>query len=155
MKYTVDPIAQRTKHTCWEACGRMMWNWRYRNDPGMLPRYEDKVFGWTNVDKGLDKIGMRTFFGLLKLRTLDPAHGYNVRFALQWTPVIVAYRGTPSEPGHIVVVSAFDGRDYTVIDPQGAINMDPAAKDKYWDVSVFPQAKSSLDSGMERFIFYW
>ena len=154
MQYQVDPIAQRTIHTCWEACGRMMWNWRYRNDPGRVSYYANKVAGWTEIDRGLDHVGLRTYFKLLELRTLDRTREYNVRFALKWTPVVVAFRGTPAHPGHIVVISGFDGRNYTVVDPQGGINFDSAVKDG-WSATAYPEDKSSLDAGIEPFIFYW
>jgi ABC-type bacteriocin/lantibiotic exporter with double-glycine peptidase domain len=155
MQYQIDPIAQRTERTCWEACGRMMWNWRYRNDPGRLSYYANKVAGWTELDRGLDHVGLRAYFKLLELRTLDRTRECNVRFALKWTPVVVAFRGTPADPGHIVVISGFDGRNYTVVDPQGGINMDPTVTDSFWIATATPEDKSSLDAGIEPFIFYW
>lgn len=132
-----------------------MWNWRYRNDPGRLSYYANKVAGWTELDRGLDHVGLRAYFKLLELRTLDRTRECNVRFALKWTPVVVAFRGTPADPGHIVVISGFDGRNYTVVDPQGGINMDPTVTDSFWIATAYPEDKSSLDAGIEPFIFYW
>jgi hypothetical protein len=151
--YAVEKIGQRTAHMCWEACGHMMWNWRYRNDLGMLGRYEDKIGPFAQLDRGLHRDEQPVFYKLLELRKLKPAYGYNVRFALQWTPVIVALDSQPKIiGGHIVVVIGFHEDYYNVIDP--AAGVDFQRPDGY-EAVVVSRRKAEIDDQMVPQIFYW
>ena len=108
--YPVPPISQRTVKLCWEACGHMLWDWRYRDDAGMRARYAQTAGHYTSLDTGLAAAQMDKFYRRLGLRSLWKAKGANVRYALQWSPVIVT--SVLEQRGHAMVVAGTNIRIY-------------------------------------------
>src|SRR5262245_41130594 len=47
--WTVPMHTQRTPDVCWEACGRMMWDWRHRDNREMQSKYALVLFGIVNI----------------------------------------------------------------------------------------------------------
>ena len=130
----------------------MMWRWRFRNAGGNQDEYDAKTAGWEQVDQGLDDRQLAGFYSLIKLRKLAPAHGYNVRFALQWTPVIVCLTDK-KDNGHVVVVSGYDGQ-YSLVDPQASMTFETDGSATFGAVAG-RRSRSDLDSLLGPQIFYW
>src|SRR5262245_35821608 len=83
-QWQVPVLAQTTPEVCWEACARMMWQWRFKN----LNGYAAKAGSWASKKTGLTQMQMDAFYQLLGLRSLTGAKGANMRHALGWSPVI-------------------------------------------------------------------
>ena len=90
---------------------------------------------------------------MLGMRVLKPAYGANVRYALQWTPVIVALDSDEKlVGGHVVVVIGFHGGHYNVIDPVAGVNFE---KSEGYDPMIVPKDKRDFDKRMVQQIYYW
>ena len=128
-----------------------MWDWKWRTNAGMQAYYENKAGVFLQVDRGFDPVQQAAFYKILDLRVLKPAHGYNVRYALKWTPVIVALNSdVQTNGGHVVVVVNFDGQQYKVMDPGGVDFTGPG-----YTANVYGWSKADFDSRMVPQIFYW
>ena len=151
--YRVDKMGQESPRVCWKACGRMMWHWKYRVDLGTKAEYEKRAGVHLQVDRGYTSQEMADFYKMLGMRVLNPAYGANVRYALQWTPVIVALDSDAKlVGGHVVVVIGFHGGHYNVIDPVAIVNFENSAG---YDAKVVPKRKGDFDRRMVREIYYW
>jgi hypothetical protein len=53
----VPLITQKAVKLCWEACGRMMWRWHFKN----LNGYASKAGNYSKLDKGLIEEEMNVF----------------------------------------------------------------------------------------------
>lgn len=80
--WRVPIISQRTLNLCWDACGRMMWEWRYRNNPRMRNLYNQKAGNYARMNRGLSEQQMDIFYRRLGIRSLRNPLGRNVRHAL-------------------------------------------------------------------------
>lgn len=149
------PIAsQTTPRRCWEACGRMMWGWRWRDNASLLGNYRAKAGPYLALDEGLNEEEMTKFYTGLGLRALSPAKGANVRYALAWTPVIVT--SVNGLQGHAIVVAGSASGAYTVINPAGIqqINFDDPDKDSQTGTQS-SQPRGQIDNTLGRTIWYW
>jgi hypothetical protein len=66
--YAVPPISQRTPKLCWEACGRMLSDWRYRDDAGTRARYAQTAGRYARLDTGLVSAQMDKFYRRLGIQ---------------------------------------------------------------------------------------
>jgi hypothetical protein len=125
----------------------MMWNWRHRDNPVMQSQYALKQPGLMTVNRTTDEEGMDRIYKLLDLRSLKNPKGQNVRFALQWSPVIV----TSVDPttGHAMVISGHVGGKYVVVNPCGRFANDECSAGE----SQMPEL--DIDGKLGDFIWYW
>ena len=84
MPWGVPVLSQKTASVCWEACARMMWQWRYAD----LTGYSANAGAYASKDTGLTEDEMNKFDSQLGLRSLTKPKGANLQHALKWTPVI-------------------------------------------------------------------
>ena len=152
--YPVPPISQRTVKLCWEACGHMLWDWRHREDAGMRARYAQTAGHYTSLDTGLAAAQMDKFYRRLGLRSLWKAKGANVRYALQWSPVIVT--SVLEQRGHAMVVAGTNNGQYTLINPCFLASFDftQAANDSC-SVGNTRMNEAELDGSLGEAIWYW
>jgi hypothetical protein len=144
---------QSTFELCWEACGRMLWHWKY----GSLKGYQEKAGKYLGLKRGLSERECDTFYVQLGLRSFAHPHGSNLRHALAWSPVILALvDGSPT--GHAIVIDTSDGAKYDILNPclQASINFDTddsgAGSCVGGRVSV-PGA--SVDKSIGAYMWYW
>ena len=146
--WNVPAYTQRTPDVCWEACGRMLWDWRYRADPEMKSKYALKVRGIVNIVRRLSYAEVDIVYRRLGLRGLKNPQGQNVRHALTWTPVIVI--SVYPNLKHARVISGHINGRYSVIDPCGQNN-----GVKCLGVTESEMAAFVIDSRLGDFMWYW
>ena len=147
----VPLIAQKLPNTCWEAVGRMVFLWRYKTDRGYDLALRD--CGYNKVQVGLTQDQLDIFYRSLGMRSLANPKGANLRFALNWSPVI--FTKDFHYAGHAMVLTGFDGVTYFVNDP--CMQM---TTDKYYasTCTAGPEQKAVNeveDSYLGQFIWYW
>jgi len=111
--WQVPVHSQSSIKLCWEACGRMLWDWRFKS----LAGYNGQAGTFLNVATGLNESQMDVFYTQLGLRGLSAPQGKNLRHALSWTPVI--FTNVNQATGHAMVLAGFNRltRKYTVVNP--------------------------------------
>lgn len=146
--WSVPEHTQRTPDVCWEACGRMMWDWRHRDNREMQSKYALVLFGIVNIVRRLNQLEMDVVYTALGLRHLVNPKGKNIRHALSWSPVVVPL--VDQQLGHAVVVSGSAANGYVVVDPCGVNNgrVCQAANESTW-----PDA--AIEGRLSHFIWYW
>jgi len=152
-KWTVPIISQRTLSLCWEACGHMLWNWRYKSAE-MRKRYTQKAGNYTKLNKGLQEQEMDKFYSRLGIRSLRNPKGRNVRHALKWTPVIVTSVGQGR--GHAFVVAGHGSGKYTVVNPcfrQVVDFTNPNGDSCIAERNIMTEA--AVDKMLGDYIWYW
>lgn len=116
--WNVTPISQRTENMCWEACGRMLWQWRHGN----LANYQMRAGPWAFLNSGLNHHQMEIYYRLLGIRSLRSPRGANLRHALRWTPAI--FTSVHQASGHAMVVTGYERGHYIVVNPCGHLTVD-------------------------------
>ena len=152
-QWNVTPISQRTLNMCWEACAQMMWQWRYRTNPGMRAQYTARAGRYALLNQGLTEAEMNTFYTQLGMRSLRNPRGANVLHALKWTPVIIT--STDQVAGHAMVVSGNQGLNYMIVNPCGVqvVNFDGGADSCTAGAVQMPRGQ--VDARLGGHIWYW
>ena len=152
--WQVPVISQRTLNLCWEACGHMMWEWRYRNNARMRNLYTRRAGNYARINRGLPEQQMNIFYTRLGIRSLRNPSGRNVRHALRWTPVIVT--STSRVQGHAMIVVGHSGGQYRVVNPCLVQTVDfsrPGADTCTAGTRSMPEA--DIDNNLGQYIWYW
>ena len=129
IKRKVIPEGQFFVTTCWEACARMMWFWKYGQSEGSLQRYLSRLESFTRVgrgsinpDKTLTDAGAFGFFLIMGLRCLYDPKNSNIQHALKWSPVVISIK-VPNGT-HAIVIDGYSDGIYKTIDPFGYVRYD-------------------------------
>jgi hypothetical protein len=151
--WRVTPISQKSVQLCWEACGHMLWNWRYK-DEKMRANYKMRSGIYANMDHGLPETGMDHFYKLLGIRSLPHPRGENIVHALKWSPVIVM--SVDQAYGHAMVIDGHLGPHYNIINPcaQMVVNFGTDNSDSC-AVGTINIKKTEFDRKLGKFIWYW
>jgi hypothetical protein len=108
--YRVKGVAQPTAHTCWEACTRMAFLWKF--GPSARAQYGGVVAPFLALDRGLRDMELRMLCHRLGMSAaLPPQH------AISLSPVI--WREVGAIEGHAMLLVAYDrrARQYANWDP--------------------------------------
>jgi hypothetical protein len=153
-QWDVPSVSQKSLNLCWEACGRMLWHWRYTNDAGARGGYARRAGAYATLDEGLTEQEMDRFYGSLDIRSLPKPGGRNVRYALNWSPVIVT--SSDQVRGHAMVVAGHGSGRYTVINPCGlqVVDFDSPGGDSC-AVSNTQMSQAEIDGTLGGRIWYW
>lgn len=147
--WTVPVYTQRTANICWEACARMMWEWRFKN----LNGYASKAGAYLTLDRGLTQLQMDVFYRQLGLRSLAGPRGANLRHALSWTPVIFTDVGQAA--GHAMVLAGFAGGNYRVVNPCAVMTVDFGAGTAGCTSGVISRIAAVVERPLGQFMWYW
>jgi hypothetical protein len=154
MIWQVPVISQSSLYLCWEACGRMLFGWRYKNNPQCWKIYAQKAGIYTQVNQGLTEPRMDSFYRQLGIRSLKNPSGKNIRHALKWTPVIVT--STKQATGHAIVIIGHNGLTYSTINPCGVQVVDfgnPSGSS--CTAASIPLKESEIENSLGEYIWYW
>jgi hypothetical protein len=151
--YRVPVFSQRTLNLCWEACGRMMWHWRYRNNPRRRAQYSSVAGNYLRLNTGLSESRMNSFYRQLGMRALPRARGANLRHALRWTPVI--FTSTSRVSGHAMVLAGYSGGRYTVVNPCAIEVADFTGGPDSCTAGTVPRTRAQVEGTLGNYIWYW
>jgi len=149
--WTVPVYTQRTANLCWEACARMMWEWRFKT----LNGYGTKAGPYLKLDRGLTELQMDVFYKQLGLRSLPGPKGANLRHALTWTPVIFTDVGQTA--GHAMVLAGFSGGQYRVVNPCAVMSIDfgTGTGSAVCGSGTILRAATDVETPLGKFMWYW
>jgi hypothetical protein len=151
----VPLYSQTTLELCWEACGRMVWHWKYKS----LKGYEGKAKNYLKFGRGLSPEETNRFYKQLGMRSLQKPTGSNLRHALGWSPVIFAWTDSPSDKFiHAVVASDFKKDHYQILNPciTAVLSFDDeenASGSCSAGRKMIPAA--TIDKSLGAYIWYW
>ena len=156
--YKLSPISQK-EELCWEACGKMLWEWKhnantamkgnYNNFAGMYFLMKKGGLNSTEMTKFYKRLGLRSYF----LQTGKGAKGHNVTHALKWSPVIVTT--AHGQDGHAIIVIGHENGKYRVLDPchTHTMNFETGANQCQAGETLVPDKE--FDAALEPNIWYW
>lgn len=147
--WTVPVFTQRTANIRWEACARMMWEWRFKS----LNGYATKAGAFLKIDRGLAELQMDVFYRQLGLRSLAGPKGANLRHALTWTPVI--FTGVDQITGHAMVLAGFSGGKYRVVNPCAVMSIDFATDSAVCGSGIILRTAADVEKPLGKFMWYW
>jgi hypothetical protein len=150
--WKVPVIAQTTIEICWEACGRMLWQWKFHN----LAGYPGKAGKYATLKKGLTQAEMDVYYQQLGLRMLKPAKATNLRFALSWTPVI--FTSIHQKTGHAMVAAGFDTTKskYSIVNPCAVEEVDfSSSSGDSCKAGLVELPAGDVDAPLGTYIWYW
>jgi len=153
-QWAVPIISQRSLYLCWEASGRMLWEWYFRSNATQRNKYAQRAGNYATMNQGLTEPQMDVYYKRLGIRGLKNARGKNVRHALKWTPVIVT--SVDQTTGHAMVVSGHRNGKYTVINPcaQQVVDFENPNADRCTAGTLeIPEAQ--IDGKLGGYIWYW
>ncbi|MCH8923529.1 MAG: hypothetical protein IIA67_10335 [Planctomycetes bacterium] len=120
--WPVPVFSQATENLCWEACARMMWHWRHRNQSAAAREagYRDAAGSYfLGLDRGLSHNSMNAFYQRLGMRHVPnpDRSGLSLRVRLRSGPVIFTSTGRAS--GHAMVATCYNPNTntYRIINP--------------------------------------
>lgn len=149
MPWPVIPFSQSTDKLCWEACARMLWNWRHKSMNGYRAP-KDLTGEWNHTR-------MDGFYRSLGLRSFHHPKGPNLRHALRWSPVI--FTEVEKKAGHALVAMGLEKETYLTINPCGLEMIDYENEDTSGTAKCEAQEKRLLAKEVERklgtYIWYW
>ena len=164
--YKINLVSQKSPERCNIACGAMMWAWKSVETGGKIAGFNVLAGKWLQRTEGMDVDQQGEFFRGLGLRQLGgtrsavasikKAGGANVRYALQWSPVVVA-RDDGKSKGHTLVVADHANNEYLIADPAGKQSMDfsQGAGTDSNDAAFTTMATGVFDRGLSGVIWYW
>ena len=153
-KWTVPIISQKTLQLCWEACGQMMWQWKYRKNTSMRNLYLQRAGNYAKINRGLQETQMNKYYLRLGMRSLKNPSGKNVRHALGWSPVIVV--SMDQAAGHAMIVTNYSGRKYQIINPCAVqtVSFGQSGGDMC-SAGTTSLAGADVDNKLGSYIWYW
>lgn len=149
LKLNVVPYSQSIGALCWEACGRMLYHWKY----GSLRGYTQKAGQYLQVKTGLMETEMNGFYGQLGLRALKQPTVKNIRHALRWGPVI--FTETGQAEGHALVATGYLKDVIEAINPCAMETADFETNSMTCEAGIVRRDEKSLAGTLGRIIWYW
>jgi hypothetical protein len=166
--HKVQVITQPNPRLCWRTSGEMMWNWRAteKKVPGS---YQSKAAPWLNNTEGASEAEASAYFRALgltqlggsnsKVPSIRKATGANIRYALQWSPVVVAENPSSANAdqnrGHIFVVIGIAGQSYVCANSAGRMAQDFVTNENTVSGDYTLSQIGVLDRIMGPVIYYW
>lgn len=152
--YNVPIISQKTISLCWEACGHMMWEWKYRNNAPTRAQYAKKAGKYAKMNTGLTGKQCDPFYKQLGMRSLQNASGANVLHALRWTPVV--FSSVSQATGHMMIAIGNANGTYSIVNPCAvmAINFGSSAGNSC-TAGTNNLAQAKVDKELGHHIWYW
>ena len=147
--YQVPALSQSTAKLCWEACARMMWQWRHKN----LAGYAAKAGAYLNISTGLTEIEMDKFYRQLGMRSLLNPKGANLRHALNWSPVI--FTDTNQTGGHAMVLIGHQSGKYNVVNPCAVQSIDFGGGANTCAAGTLSRTEAQVEGPLGKYIWYW
>jgi hypothetical protein len=149
--WQVPVHSQNSIKLCWEACGKMLWDWRFKN----LAGYNAKAGNFLNVTTGLQGAQMDVFYTQLGLRGLAAPKGKNLRHALSWTPVI--FTNVDKATGHAMVLAGFNQltRKYTVVNPCLHETLDFDSGSDGCNAGTIERTVNEVEGSLGNRMWYW
>lgn len=147
--WTITAYTQSTPALCWEATGRMMWHWRFKN----LNGYNTKAGRYLSMNTGLTEAEMDAFYKQLGMRSLMGPRGVNLRHALGWSPVI--FTDVDQTAGHAMVLAGFNGENYTVVNPCAVQNVDFDAGSNVCASGTILRTRVEVEQPLGKYMWYW
>jgi len=164
--YKILPITQPDPKLCNIACGAMMWAWQFAEMGGKMASFAVLAGKFLKRADGMDVEQQSEFFRGLGLCQLGGARsavpsikkvgGANVRYALKWSPVIVA-RDDGQKRGHTIVVTDHANDEYLIADPSAVqtINFGKGAESDSNQGGFTSMGTGVFDRGLSGVIWYW
>ncbi len=148
-QWQVPVLSQRTPALCWEACARMMWQWKYKKIAG----YTAKAGEYATKQTGLTELQMDQFYKLLGLRSLMNPKGANLQHALTWSPVI--FDNIDPDGGHAMVLTGYNGEKYTIVNPCASRVIDFGSDDDVCAAGVLERTQPQVEKLLGQYMWYW
>ncbi len=145
----VPALTQTTPNICWEACARMMWQWRHKS----LAGYTAKAGAYAHMNTGLTQAQMDKFYKQLGMRSLLNARGANLQHALKFTPVI--FTDVNQTAGHAMVLTGYGSRGYTVVNPCAVQSIDFDSGSNTCAAGTSTRTRSQVERPLGSYIWYW
>lgn len=124
MRRWTTPVISQDPRTCWQACARMMWN--YRAGVPDKHGFDAKAGSLAQSKQGLSVDATDAFYKQLGMVSgPDPATTGALRAQLKKGPAIALLGGQGDSILHVVVVVDYDARAkvYYQIDPAGQVTL--------------------------------
>lgn len=157
--WRVEMVTQRTAAVCWEACARMMWNWRHSSESADARRasYLRTAGAFATLDRGMQEPEMNTFYSRLGMGHRRHAGPSALRSALRDSPVtLILGRG---ETRHACLCLGFTaGRrpTYRIANPCSTLAIDFDTDSQVCTASGTSDIGAvSVESRMGRWIWFW
>ncbi len=147
--YAVPLYSQKTIELCWEACGRIMWEWRHKN----LTAYTKAAGTFLTVSTGLTQKDMDRFYIQLGLQSLPNPKGANLRYALGWSPVI--FTDVDKARGHAMVLTGHSGTWYTVVNPCAQMVLDFTGGSDTCTAGIVSLRTTDVEKKVGSYMWYW
>jgi len=148
-KWPVPVLSQTTPNMCWEACARMMWQWRHKN----TTHYVARAGAFATRNTGLTQLQMDAFYKQLGMRSLPNSKGANLRHALKWSPVI--FTDVNQASGHAMVLTGYDAARYTVANPCAVQALDFESGSNTCSAGTLQRTENQVERPLGSFIWYW
>jgi hypothetical protein len=147
--WPVPVLAQTTAALCWEACARIMWQWRHKT----LVGYPLRAGNYLRMTTGLTQAQMNSFYTQLGMRGLASPKGSNLKHALTWSPVI--FTDINKTTGHAMVLSGFSSGKYTVVNPCAVQSIDFDTGANTCQAGVLKRAAKDVEGPLGAVMWYW
>ena len=159
--WEVELITQTTAKMCWEACARMMWQWKNRakSKADRDAEYRRAAGDYATANRGLSPSEMDTFFRQLGMRSTRGPTGPVLRQLLGRGPV--TFIGGKSGYVHAMLAVCFSSREqtYTVMNPcsEESVTFDENGNDEATCTasSKRPLPVRAVDRELGAYVWYW
>ncbi len=152
--HNVPVISQRTINLCWEACGHMMWDWKYQKDKANRAQYASQAGQYARMNAGLSGMQCDPYYRQLGMHSTLNASGINIRNALTWSPVVIT--SVSRVKGHVMIAIGHNSGKYSIINPCAALAVNfesSSAGSCIGGSSKLPETK--IDQELGHYIWYW
>jgi hypothetical protein len=157
--WNVEVLTQRTAAVCWEACARMMWNWRHASDSAdaRLASYLRTAGRFATLDRGMLEPEMNSFYTQLGLRSNRHAGGSALRSALRSSPVtLILGRDETRHACLCVGFMAGSRPTYRIVNPCSSLSIDFETDSEVCTASGTSDIGArNVESRMGSWIWFW
>ncbi len=157
--WSVEVLTQRTAAVCWEACARMMWNWKHSSESAEARRasYLRTAGSFATLDRGMQEPEMNTFYVQLGMRSNRHAGASALRSALTTSPVVLILgRG---ETRHACLCLGFTPGSrpaYRIVNPCSSLVIDFGTDSQVCTASGTSDIGArNVESRMGHWIWFW
>jgi Papain-like cysteine protease AvrRpt2 len=155
--WPVRIFPQRTPYLCWEACGHMMWHYRYYgNDAG----YAAAARSYLTIDRGLLPAELNIYYvGCLGLSSLHRPSGSDLRRLLQSGPVV--FFSASATGDHAMVAAGWNrgANHYEVANPFAGTTFNFDGQNQLASFASVGRLEfrstSRVESALGDYVWYW
>jgi hypothetical protein len=157
--WSVEVLTQRTAAICWEACGRMMWNWKHSSESAAArtASYLQRAGRFATLDRGLQEPEMNTFYSGLGVRHQRNAGASALRSALRSSPVVLIL-GRGETRHACLCLGETPGRrpTYRIVNPCSSLVIDFGTDSAVCTASGTADiGAGNVESRMGRWVWFW